>query len=363
VVGKEVEVSTPLLENILNQAKALQKVADTQLGEGRAALTQAAALLQSKQRIVLSGMGASFFACIPLQYMLAARGYQAAAIETGELLYFCQALIDSNTVVVLVSRSGESVEVTKLVAALRRRGASIIGVVNVPESALASAADRAIVIGSPPDQMVAVQTYTGTVALLALLGAAVFNELEMARDELQKTIELLARWIPECVASSERWRAFLEGDAPLYLLGRGPASGAVTEGVLLMHETAKLPAVGMSVAQFRHGPVEVTDTHFCGIVIGTQPVTAELDVALAEDLTKMGGQVRWIGPLESGSKIIPLQPWPDGVSDRFAPILEVIPLQVLAYRKAEWRGIRPGDFRWAPLVTRSEAGFSTPNAR
>jgi glutamine---fructose-6-phosphate transaminase (isomerizing) len=362
VARKEFEVTTPLLENILNQSEALRKIANAQFGEGAAALTRAAALMQSKQRIVLSGMGASFFACLPLQSMLAARGYQVSAIETGELLYFGQRLIDSNTAVVLVSRSGESVEVTKLLAALRPRGPAIIGVVNVPESALASAADQAIVIGSPPDQMVAIQTYTGTVALLGLLEAALCHELEQARGELEKTIELLERWVPECVKVSERWRGFLDSDSPLYLLGRGTASGAIAEGILLMHETAKSPAVGMSVAQFRHGPVEVTDARFRGVIIGTQPATAELDAALAEDLTQMGGQVCWIGPSKTGSKITPLHTWPDDVPARFAPIFEVIPLQLLAYRKAEWRGIRPGEFRWAPLVTRSEAGFFTPSA-
>jgi glutamine---fructose-6-phosphate transaminase (isomerizing) len=126
-----------------------------------------------------------------------------------------------------------------------------------------------------------------------------------------------------------------------------------------MHETAKAPAVGMSVAQFRHGPVEVTDERFRGIVIGTQAATVELDEALAADLTRMGGTVRWIGP---AARATSLYRWPDSVPVRFTEIVDVIPLQMAAYRKAEWKGIRPGDFRWAPLVTKSEAGFFVPGA-
>lgn len=352
-------MSTPLLENILAQPEALAAVARYQLGEGQAALERAARLLRSKKRIVLSGMGASLFAAIPFQYALAEHGLQVMAVETAELLYFLPSLIDEDTAVVLVSRSGESVEVIKLLPRLRECGAAVIGVVNVPGSTLSAEADQALVIGSPPDQLVAIQTYTGTVAMFALLGAVLFGEEAQARAEIEATTEILKQWIPECVAASLEWREFLGEASPLYVLGRGPAMASVAEGVLLMHETAKAPAVGMSVAQFRHGPVEVVDRKFRAVVIGTQMLTEELDRALAADLQKMGGEVRWIGPASAAS----WGRWPAEVPQRFAAIAEIVPLQLAAYRKAELNGVRPGDFRWAPLITTSEAGFSLPDAQ
>jgi glucosamine--fructose-6-phosphate aminotransferase (isomerizing) len=215
-------------------------------------------------------------------------------------------------------------------------------------------------MNSPADQLVAIQTYTATLVALALLEAAMFGELEQAKADLEKTTELFSKLIPECVEASEQWGEFLENEQPIYILGRGAALGAVSEGVLLMHEIAKSPAVGMSVAQFRHGPVEVTDNRFRGIVIGTQPATVQLEAALAEDLSKMGGQVRWIGPESHRGQAGPLIRWPDEMPARFAPALESIPLQLAAYRKAELRGIVPGDFRWAPAITVSEAGFEIP---
>ncbi len=353
-------MSTPLLENILNQAVALRQVARYQSAEGRLALNRAAAQLKSKERIVLSGMGASLFACIPFEYALARHGIQVSTVETSELLYYLAPTVDEGTAVVLVSRSGESVEVIKLLNLLRGRGVSVIGLANVPETALALASNYPIVLGSPADQLVAIQTYTGTLAVFALLAAVLLGEWNEAMTELEEAADVLSRWIPECVSASEQWKAFLSSGRPMYLLGRGPSLGAVFEGSLLMHETAKLPAVGLSAAQFRHGPVEVTDEDFRGIIIGTRQVTSKLDAALGEDLAKMGGQVRWVGPAESDSSVPPLVAWPDGVPERFVSLVEVIPLQMAAYRAAEWRGIRPGDFRWAPLVTRSETGFSIP---
>ncbi len=336
-------MSTPLLENILAQPAALGTIAAYQFGEGAAGLRKAAALLRTKKRVVLSGMGASLFACQAFQYELARRGVDAAAIETAELLYFTPVAFDSDTGVVLVSRSGESVEVTKLLSLLRARSAAVIGVVNVPASTLAANADAAIVMGSPADQMVAIQTYTGTLATLALLGAEMARELDVAHAELAATAEMLKQIVPPSVAARADWDDLLGTAAPLYILGRGPSLGTVAEGVLLMHETAKAPAVGMSIAQFRHGPVEVVDRTFRAVVLASHRPTSELDQTLVDDLIHMGGKARLLRP--------------PGVPERFAPIAEIVPLQISAYRKAELNGVRPGEFRWAPLVTTSEAGF------
>jgi glucosamine--fructose-6-phosphate aminotransferase (isomerizing) len=113
----------------------------------------------------------------------------------------------------------------------------------------------------------------------------------------------------------------------------------------------------MTAAQFRHGPVEVVDENFRAVIFGTRSTTAVLDAALANDLVRMGGQVRWIGPDTSGTGTISLCPWPAGLPARFTSIAEIVPLQLAAYKKAELGGIRPGDFRWAPTITTSEAGF------
>src|SRR5205823_4085087 len=148
----------------------------------------------------------------------------------------------------------------------------------------------------------------------------------------------------------------------LYLLGRGPSLASVTAGALLMHEVAKMPVVGMSSPQFRHGPVEVVDEDFHAIVFTSQKQTAELDSALAEDLVRIGGDIRCIGLARAESGPAALFAWPDDVPSRFASILEIVPLQLLAYQVALARGVPTGQFRFAPAVTRSETGFFGLNA-
>ncbi|MBV9156250.1 MAG: SIS domain-containing protein [Acidobacteriaceae bacterium] len=346
-------MNSRLLENILAQPDSLRAVASYQFGEGREALIRSSEFLRSRKRIVLTGMGGSFSACIPLAYFFAAHGVSVSLIETSELLYFEMPILDPETAVILVSRSGESVEATKL---LKAQHGSVVGITNVPHSTLAANASQTILLGCPPDELVAIQTYTASVVVLLLLGAAYVGELDLARSELDSTLGALTPWVRECLDQSQRWISFFASASPLYVLGRGPSLASVTLGALLFHEVAKMPAVGMSAAQFRHGPVEVAGERFRALIIGSQEATVEWDAALAKDLTNVNSQVRWIGPAINPA-IASLCSWPDNLPARFAPIAEIIPIQLAAYQAAKARGIPLGKFRFAPAITTSETGL------
>lgn len=344
---------TPLLENILQQSIALENARKFHTGEGRSALLAAAEALRARKRVVLAGMGASLFA---------GAGFASwNAAEASELLYASDAEIDRDDALILISRSGESVEITKLLKYALERDIFTLGVTNVPGSTLANQASQAILTASPPDQFAAIQTYIATVATLVLLESALCHQFGAAIDELAQTVETLARWLPAVVDSRLTWDEFLKNSGkPVYLLGRGSNLASVSEGVLLMHEIGKEPMLGMSVAQFRHGPVEVVDSKFRAVVLGTEWQTTNLDRSLTKDIKAMGGDARWLGPPSRDSGVSLLCPWPENAPARFLRIFEIVPLQCLAYRTAELKGLTPGEFRWAPQVTLSESGFTAP---
>ncbi len=128
------------------------------------------------------------------------------------------------------------------------------------------------------------------------------------------------------------------------------------EGSLLFNEVAKTPAIGMGAGNFRHGPVEVVDEAFSAFVFATQRETRELEMALARKLRSFGGQVQVIASGLSGSTAEIDWPIPV-VSGLLAPVLEIVPVQLASYRLAEWKGLIPGEFRFAGAVTRSEVEF------
>ena len=361
----------PMLENILGQPESHRCVLALHEGAQHPSLVACAEhIRRCEGRIVFSGMGASYFAAMPAVSRLEQRGYRVHAGESAELLHYGTSSFRGGDVGLLISRSGGSIEVLLLAESMRKAGMFVIGVTNVRGSALERAADITLIIGALADELIAVQTYTGTVLALLLLAEQVLTgDSEHLADACLAAMPVLSSFIDESLRASQSWRSLLEGNGALYLLGRGPALASVYEGALLFHETAKAPAVAMSSGQFRHGPVEVVSHAFRAVVFGTPPTTRAKDRSLAEDLVQMGATVRWIGPPANLSEdprvaVEPLVAWPEfgpEFGPVFAPVLaplfEVVPMQVAAYQLALWRDITPGDFRFASEITSAESGF------
>jgi glutamine---fructose-6-phosphate transaminase (isomerizing) len=343
-----------LAHNILSQADSLACVLRQQYSGGLASLLEAASHLRSGKRVLITGIGASMIASIPLEYYLCSRGIDAVTVEAAELLHY-RHLAYRDSIALVVSRSGESIEIAKLLTVLKGRQ-PVIGVTNEPASLLARTADITLQIGSLLDEMVAVQTYTGTLLTLHLLGRAVTNELDAAKDEIEAFQPEFARLVESSLDGIDEWDMFLQAMSPIYLLARGPSYASALEGALLFNEIAKAPAVGLPAASFRHGPAEVVDDSFRGLIFAPKGHTQELNLALGRDLTRFGGQVCVIGPSHEPipgkqSRRIPV------VSDTLAPLFEIIPIQVAALRMAQLRGIAPGSFRYTPQVALDEASF------
>jgi glutamine---fructose-6-phosphate transaminase (isomerizing) len=356
----------PMLDNIFAQPASHRAVLAVHQGDGHATLSACAERIRKTPgRVIFSGMGGSLFAAVPAVSRLWQEGYAVQAVESAELLHYGSAGLRGGDVGVVISRSGGSIEPVLVAEKMRQAGMTVIGVTNVPGSSLEEIADLTLPIGSQSDKLIAVQTYTGTVLTLLLLAEEVLSGGSgKLSDVCAAALPALSAHIDECLRESDSWQDLLMG-GPLYLLGRGPALASVCEGALLLHETAKTAAVSMSSGQFRHGPAEIISGDFRAVVFGTPPITRALDRALADDLFRLGAKVGWIGPsvdgVDNGDHAPSLVPWPE-FAPLLAPLFEIVPLQVAAYRLALWRGITPGDFRFVTEVTSSESGFAASRA-
>jgi glucosamine--fructose-6-phosphate aminotransferase (isomerizing) len=310
----------PILTNILGQPDTLERVLEHHAGPGRAALREAAELLRAAPRAVVTGMGAS---------LAAARALRGAAV-------------------VLVSRSGETVEAVKLLPALREAGATIIGVTCEAASSVARAADIPLAVPSLPDQIVAVQSYAGTLATLLLLEAAADGRLEERFRDAEAAARALRRDLPDLLDLSESWTHFLQDAASIHLLARGPSRASAAEGALLFSEIAKVPAAAATAGNFRHGSVESVGPQFHALVFAGTAATRDLNLALARDLDSYGARVRVVG---AG------HPWPvPAVPESVLPLAEIAPVQLAAVRLALRRSIPLGVLRHVGPVVLSEAG-------
>jgi glutamine---fructose-6-phosphate transaminase (isomerizing) len=354
-----------MLDNILAQPASHRTLLALHQGGGRANLRACAEKIRNCQgSVIVSGMGASLFAAVPAVSHLQQQGFLVQAVESAELLHYGSAQLGAADLGIVISRSGESIEPVLLAEKMRHAGMTVLAVTNVPGSKLEQLAQLTLTIGSQADQLIAVQTYTGTVLTLLLLAEEVLaGDNHQLSEACAAALPALTTHIDRCLRAGDSWQELLTGST-LYLLGRGPALASVHEGALLLHETAKTAAVGMSSGQFRHGPAEIVSKDFRAVVFGTPLQTQILDRSLADDLFSLGADVRWIGPSAEprpdtgdGRHHAPaLVPWPE-IPPLLAPLFEIVPLQVAAYRLALWRGITPGDFRHVSEVTSSESGF------
>ncbi len=346
-----------LVSNILAQPESLSCTLQHQCGDGASAMAEAAKLLRSGKKIVITGMGASLFASIPLQYFLCSLGLDAVVIEAGELLHYLNSTWKSS-VVLMVSRSGESVEIARLLERMKGN-VPIIGVTNEPMSLLSRSADVSLYLSSLQDEIVAIQTYTGTLLTLHLLGSLVAGSLEAAAAEVLRVLPVFASLVERSMEALTQWDEFLARDSVLYLLARGPSLASAYEGALLFHEVAKRAAVAMAIASFRHGPVEVVDQDFRGFIFAPQDCTRDLNLSLARDLVRFGGRIQLVGPSTGASQGLQGCAVP-AVSETLTPLCEIVPIQAAACQLALLRGIEPGSFRFAPQVAVDEASFSQP---
>jgi glucosamine--fructose-6-phosphate aminotransferase (isomerizing) len=344
-----------LLTDIQNQERSLIKVLAAQIGGGRAALTEAARMLRSAQRIVITGIGASLHSAIPLYYELAGRGMNCSIIESAELLHY-QTRVCEGAAVVLVSRSGESIEIVKLLERLKVTAESVIAICNEPASTLAKQASVAVIVGSLPDEIVAVQSYTGTVAAALLLAGEVVGEFEKVRAEIADCLPQISVLIAAQLEMVGGWDDFYRVGSPIYFLGRGPSYASALEGALLVGETAKEPAVGLAAGNFRHGPVEIVDGNFRAVVFAQRGATRALNIALAKQLVGFGARVRVIGQAGEDATGLSVIASPE-VAERIAPLVDIVPVQLAALRLAFVKGLEIGKFRHTGQVTRDEVAF------
>ena len=322
-----------LLEDIHGQPESLRMAA-----EGVKDARRLAEAIRTAGSVVLTGMGSSLYAGMVLSHALCELGIVSRAVETAELLHFPH-LLRAGELVILISRSGETVEVLELMG---RGGIDFAAVTSEPASSLARGCALTMCVRHRPDELVAVQSYTATVlALLGLASVLSTNEAEFLR-RVEAALEALPGYLAEQEEASMQWKEFLAPAGCVYLLGRGPSLASAMEGGLLLHEVSKQPAAAVSAANFRHGPVEVAGERLRAFLFASQMATRDLDRALAGDLIRFGSFVQVIEP--------PVEPW-------LAPVFETIPVQFAALRLAEWRGVPLGHVQLASQVTRAEDRF------
>lgn len=308
-------------------------------------------------RIILTGMGASFYGLYPAWLHLVQGGLPAHWIDCAELLHYSWPLINRRTLVWAVSQSGQSAEVLALSERLARK-TDLLVTSNDPASPLAKAGKWRLLIDAPVEASVSTRTYTNTLALTQLMALRLAGrDIKPYLDELDFTLTQMHVYLDAWEEHLGEIRERVGFPGKLVLLGRGPSLAAALCGALIQAEAAKYPALGLQAAEFRHGPLEMVGEDLTSIIFAGMPGTLAYNLRLAEDISDHGGRVFWLSALENSRlpEIMPgkrvremATPISRGIG---LPLAEILPLQLLSVHVAMINGLEPGDFRHIGKVT------------
>ena len=133
----------------------------------------------------------------------------------------------------------------------------------------------------------------------------------------------------------------------MFILGRGASLAATLTGSLIIKEAAGCSVEGLSVPQFRHGPLEMASPDLSVILLAGDPKDHELNAAMRQTLTSFGARVAWIdAPLDRDGLSMPTL-----TSALARPIAEILPLQLLSIVLAARADHEPGTFHKIGKVT------------
>ena len=237
------------LHDILDQPNALNATFEKMAFPDELAVIKEQLHTGTIKRIVLTGMGSSFYILTPLYLALANRGYEVVTAETSELIYYLEGLLNRQSLIICVSQSGRSAEMIRLLEKNSGK-AKLISITNSPLSPLAGSSDAVLVTHAGEEFSVSSKTYVSA-ALLALevLGGYLC-------DENEKAYETTLRQAASAVASYlDAWRqyvfelaSYLDGTRHTFFVGRGRSLAAAGTGALITKESVGVHAEGMSSA-------------------------------------------------------------------------------------------------------------------
>lgn len=347
---------TRLLNDILRQPEELSRVLTHLTYSERAKLDQAAQLIHDATHIFLSGIGSSWNAALCTTTFFHLRGRPVSLIDAAELCHFTT--IPPGSVIIMLSRSGRSVEIVNLLPGAKKAGARIVAITNSPDSPLVREATVSIDLNAGFDHSVSINMYSAMALASTVLAAAVFDDLNSVLrkeldDSLKATGTAIREWRNRCAANE-----WFQSDASTYFLARGNSIGTCHEARLLWEEAAKAPATAMGTGAFRHGPQEIARTGVrFGLWIDAMRMREE-DLAVARDLRKLGNSVFLVGqelPEDAGNLVFQLP----SIPPEWQFLIDVIPAQLASEHLSHLRGVNCDELNICSYVVEHEYGLLT----
>lgn len=307
-----------------------------------------AEMLSKAKRIIIVACGTSWHAGLVAEYMIEELCRIPVEVEYASEFRYRNPVVGPGDVIIAVSQSGETADTLVAIESAKQKGAIILGVCNVVGSSIARLSDAGAYTHAGPEIGVAsTKAFTAQLAVLCLIGLKVamvkgsisaqrfqhlLDELDAIPEKVATVLKLNDR-IKEVAAKYKDARDFL-------YLGRGYNFPVALEGALKLKEISYIHAEGYPAAEMKHGPIALVDENLPVVFVATKDSYYEKVVSNIQEIKARKGKV--IAVITEGDETIPgmaddviIVPEAD---ELVAPMLSVIPMQLLAYHIGVLKG-------------------------
>jgi glucosamine--fructose-6-phosphate aminotransferase (isomerizing) len=341
-----------MLKEIFEQPQTVQNALRGRVDkEGATAkfggLNLTAAQLRSVERIVIAASGTSWHAALVGEYLIEELAQIPVEVEFAHEFCYRNAPLERDTVLLVISQSGETADTLAALREAKRRGHRALAIVNVVGSTIARESDGGIYMHAGPEIGVAsTKAFVSTLTVLSLLAVHLgrMRNLSARRAlEILHALEAVPGQLESILAQSDTFKKLARKYAKaedFFFLGRGYTFPIALEGALKLKEISYIHAEGYSAAEMKHGPIALIDPKTPTVFVVPQDSMYDKTMAnLAMIRARKGpiialatGGDKQIGKVADDVIYLPkaLEP--------IYPILAAVPLQLFAYHIAVTRG-------------------------
>ncbi len=303
--------------------------------------------LLNARRIILVGCGTSWHAALVGEYMLEQIAKIPTEVEYASEFRYRNPIITGDDVVFVISQSGETADTLAALREAKKKGATVLGIVNVVGSTIARESDGGVYIHAGPEIGVAsTKAFTSQLTVLALMTLMLARAKGMPAHEaavLTRELSSLPSKVAQVLNTTPAVKALAQEfkDATNFLyLGRGANFPVALEGALKLKEISYIHAEGYPAAEMKHGPIALIDENMPVVFIVPKDAIYEKVISNIQEVRARRGRIIAVAneddhDIDALAEAVLRVPRTYGF---FGPIINIIPLQLLAYYIAVARG-------------------------
>jgi len=334
-----------MLKEIFEQPSSLANVLRGRVKQGKIKLSLGFKL-GSFKRIIIAACGTSWHSALIGKYLIEEIAGLPVEVDYASEFRYRRPLIGPDDLFLAISQSGETADTLAALREAKKMGAQTMGIVNVVGSTVTREVDSGIYLHAGPEIGVAsTKAFTSQVAALILFALYLKQEQGQRLDRsLLAELENLPSAVEKALAGDREIKKlakrFREAGNFLYL-GRGSNFPVALEGALKLKEISYIHAEGYPAAEIKHGPIALVDAKMPVVFLATKNDLSDKIISNMQEIKARGGKVVAVVDQDFThiSKIADYLIKVPVVHRNLSPIINVIPLQLLAYHIADSKGL------------------------